>query len=137
MRFCVSSGSSKRDSTASEGERASSAAIVAVGGNDKLLEVGRPPVATNSNCELERDKCLGSRCLNTDWRPLSQPIRTVGTIEVRIKITLIPVPPVCEQISQKAARLHLLGMSFRQTAQALGVSSPTAVRAARSGQHDQ
>ena len=90
------------------------------------------PVAPNSNRECERDECLGSRCLNTTWRPLSQPIRTAGMIGARIRIVALPVTPSYQRLARKAVQLHSLGVGCCRRALTMGVSRPTIAKALRS-----
>jgi len=65
------------------------------------------------------------------WRTRLQPIRTAGEITASIKILPVHQPYLYQKLSKKANQLRLLGMSYREIANALNVTRRTAIKACK------
>jgi hypothetical protein len=74
------------------------------------------------------------------WRTRLQPIRTVTegntepaecASEITASIKILPVVqvPLYQKIAQKATKLHLLGMGYKDIAKSLNVSKTTVINA--------
>ena len=58
-------------------------------------------------------------------------IRTSAEITAHIKIFPVHQPYLYQKLSQKAAQLRLLGMSYQQIAKSLNINKRTAMKACR------
>jgi|GEM_PF-1474332 len=65
------------------------------------------------------------------WWTRSQRIRTEGEAPFEVPLTELSKAPVYQEITQKAAHLHLLGMNPNRIAAHLGVDRTTVTRALR------
>ncbi len=66
-----------------------------------------------------------------EWRTRLQPIRTFGEITAYIKIQPAQQVPLYQKLTQKATKLRLLGMPYKEIAKSLNVSRTTVVRACK------